>query len=202
MSRDGDALVVLLLLIAWSRSSSAQPSSSSPLPAPTPEPAPEPAPPVDSGKPPQRATRKPWSEETMRHFNIAMSGTAGVDSRVVLLGIAAASNFDPGFYLGNNVGLLAVRREHLKDVGYQGPELYSLDPEAQFPWIARVIAYRIASTGADEPKDVADLAVLLNPTTPTVTTILRNEAKRRAAEVSRTRYYQVHAELLRRVIGS
>lgn len=133
----------------------------------------------------------------MRLFAEKM-GEAGVSPELILLGIAAASDFDPGSYLGNNVGLLMVRRDHLAQTGYTGPELYSLPADDQIPWIAKVIAHRIASTSTT-PDDVGDLAVLLNPVPPKMDAILRQEAKRRSAEVKRTRFYAQHAALLKRV---
>lgn len=124
--------------------------------------------------------------------------SAGVDPALALKAVAAASDFDPGSYLANNVGLMMVRRDHLKEVGFSGGELYALPAEEQIPWIGKVIAYRIASTGAT-PDDVGDLAVLLNPVPRKMDAVLRNEAKRRTVEAERTRYYRQHAALLQRV---
>jgi hypothetical protein len=199
----GNALA--LLLIAWALLSSKSTPAAVPAAPPAP-PAPKgPPPQIESRSPgvpqrstgtPQRATRQPWSIDTMRLFAREMS-RAGVDPRIVLQGIAAASDFDPGFFLGDHVGLLAVRRQHLREIDFPADrELYSMTADEQIPWIGKVIAYRIAS--AEEPEDVSDLAVILNPVPAKMEPLLRGEAKRRAADAERTRYYQTHATLLKR----
>src|SRR4029077_16670805 len=143
-----------------------------------------------------------WSEVTMRVFEQQMRA-AGIDPRVALLGIAAASNFHPDESLGNNTGLLLVSRTDLNDVGYPGvPPFEETDAVHQIPWIARVIAYRIASAGGRAPKDVPELAVLLHPANPTITEVIRNEASRRAAEAEGTMLYISHLNLLKKVLAN
>lgn len=152
---------------------------------------------------PQGATSL-WSEETMRLFERTMR-EAGIDPRVALLGVAAASNFNADEFLGDNVGLLMVRREHLSEVGYPGvPTFEELDAPHQIPWIAKVIAYRLASTGGRvAPTNVGDLAVLLNPiSNPTITDMLRSEGNRRAAEAEASMLYIAHKQLLQHVIAN
>lgn len=143
-----------------------------------------------------------WSENTMRVFEQQMR-LAGVDPHVVLLGIASASNFNADEMLGGYVGLLLVSRQDLADVGYPGvPKFEETDAVHQIPWIARVIAYRMAGAGGAAPKDVPDLAVLLHPANPTITEVIRNEAKRRAAEAEGTMLYINHSNLLRHVLAN
>lgn len=143
-----------------------------------------------------------WSEQTMRLFVDEMHH-AGVDPELVLLGIAAASNFNADEFLGNNTGLLMVRRSDLADLGYPGvPTFEQLDASHQIPWIARVVAYRIASTGGIPPTSVGDLAVLLNPQNPTITEMLRAEANRRAADAQGKSIYIYHHQLLEHVLAN
>ncbi len=150
---------------------------------------------------PQGATGL-WSETTMRLFEKSMR-EAGIDPRVVLLGIAAASNFSADEFLGNNTGLLMVRRDHLSEVGYPGvPTFEELDAPHQIPWIARVLAYRMANTGGTAPTNVGDLAVLLNPANPTITDMLRSEGNRRAQEAEGTMLYIAHKQLLQHVLAT
>lgn len=140
-----------------------------------------------------------WSEETMRLFDQQMR-LAGIDPAVVLLGIGAASHFSADTQLGNTTGLLLVDSQQLRDLGYpEEPAFETLDAPAQIPWIAKVIAYRISSTGRVVPKDVPELAVLLHPASPTVTEVIRSEARRRAAEAEGSMLYIHHANLLRHV---
>lgn len=150
---------------------------------------------------PQGATQL-WSEETMRLFATQMH-EAGIDPRLVLLGIAAASNFNADEFLGGNTGLLMVRRDHLSEVGYPGvPTFEQLDAPHQIPWIAHVLAYRMANTGGAQPTTVGELAVLLNPANPTITDMLRSEGNRRAAEAEGTMIYIAHKELLQHVLAN
>ena len=143
-----------------------------------------------------------WSEPTMRLFVTSMHD-AGIDPRLVLLGIATASNFNADEFLGDNVGLLLLRREHLAEVGYPGvPTFEELDAPHQIPWIARVLAYRMASTGGAQPLTVGDLAVLLNPSNPTITEMMRSEGNRRAALAEGTALYLAHKQLLQHVLAS
>jgi len=144
-----------------------------------------------------------WSEETMRLFATKMH-EAGIDPRVVLLGIATATNFNADEFLGNNTGLLLVRREHLAEIGYPGvPTFEQLDAPHQIPWIARVLAYRMANTGGnDAPTTVGDLAVLLNPSNPTITEMMRSEGNRRAALAEGTALYLAHKVLLQHVLAN
>jgi hypothetical protein len=143
-----------------------------------------------------------WSEVTMRVFEQHMR-LAGIDPQVALLGIAAASNFNTDETLGSNVGLMMVQRQDLVDVGYPGVPLFEqTDAVHQIPWIGKVIAYRIASAGGIGPKDVPELAVLLHPANPTITEIIRNEARRRAAEAEGTMIYIAHSNLLRHVLAN
>lgn len=144
-----------------------------------------------------------WSEPTMRMFAEQMY-QAGIDARLVLLGIAAASNFNADEYLGNNTGLLLVRRDHLSEVGYPGvPTFEELDAVHQIPWIAKVLAYRMAHTGGSAPDNVGDLAVLLNPiANPNITEMIRNEANKRATAAVGTMLYISHDNLLQHVLAN
>lgn len=144
-----------------------------------------------------------WSENTMRMFAEQMD-RIGINPHVVLLGIAAASKFNADETLGPNVGLLLVNREHLRDVGYPDPPAFEeRDAVFQIPWIAKVIAYRVADTGGGAaPDNVGDLAVLLHPTNPTLAEYVRREANRRAAEADSTMLYVSHAELLQHVLSN
>jgi hypothetical protein len=142
-----------------------------------------------------------WSETTMRMFAEQMY-RAGIDARLVLLGIAASSNFNADTALGNNTGLLALRREHLAEVGYpeDGPAFETRDAVFQIPWIAKVISYRIASTGGRVPATIPDLAELLHPSSPELTTYIRSEAEKRAESAKGKMLYIAHDNLLRRVL--
>jgi hypothetical protein len=148
---------------------------------------------------PQGATQE-WSEETMRLF-VQQCRIFGVDPEVVLLGIAAASNFNADEALGGYVGLLLVSREDLASLGYPGvPPFEEIDAPHQIPWLCRVIGYRIASSGGNAPKDVPELALLLHPASnPTIAEVIRNEAQRRAAEAEGTMLYISHFNLLKHV---
>jgi len=153
-----------------------------------------------------------WSEATMRTFVEELAhasaatlpnGGGGIDPEIVLLGIAAASNFNADEFLGSNTGLLMVRRQDLAALGYPGvPSFEEIDAPHQIPWIARVIAYRMQSTGAPAPKSVGDLAVLLNPGTPTITDMLRSEAERRANEALGTMVYMTNHTMLEHVLAN
>lgn len=144
-----------------------------------------------------------WSELTMKLFADQMYN-AGVDARLVLLGIAASSNFNADEFLGNNTGLLMLRREHLAEVGYPGvPTFEELDAVHQIPWIAKVIAYRMATTGGRAPKSVSELALLLHPSSsPTITEVIKAEAERRAAAAQGTAIFIAHDNLLRKVLAN
>lgn len=145
-----------------------------------------------------------WSEETMRLF-VEKMRMFGVDPAVVLLGIAAASHFNPDESLGGYVGLLMVSREDLNSVGYPGvPPFEELDAAAQIPWLAKVIGYRIASTGASSPpRDVPELAALLHPAdNPTIDDVIRKEAGRRAKDAEGSMLYIHHKNLLQHVLAN
>lgn len=142
-----------------------------------------------------------WSEATMQLFAEEMAAVP-IDPFVVLLAIATASNFNADEFLGDNTGLLLVRREDLSALGYPAvPTFEELDAPHQIPWIARVIAYRTADSGADAPKDVAGLAVLLHPGNPTITEMLQSEAERRSEEMRSNALYIEHENLLKRVLS-
>lgn len=148
-----------------------------------------------------RATAQPsgvWSEETMRLFVREMAAVP-IDPDIVLLAIAAASRFDPSAEIGANAGLLLVERDDLERVGVPIPEAFGeLDAEGQIPWIAKVIAHRLA--GARAPTSVPDLAVLLHPfDSPTVQDVIRKEAARRVREAEGTPLYLAQSRLLQRV---
>jgi hypothetical protein len=141
-----------------------------------------------------------WSEATMQLFAEEMAAVP-IDPFVVLLGIARASNFNADEFLGGSTGLLLVQREDLAALGYPAvPTFEELDAPHQIPWIARVIAYRAASSGGAMPTTVEDLAVLLHPANPTITEALRNEARQRAAEMKGHALYLEHEILLRHVM--
>ncbi len=141
-----------------------------------------------------------WSEETMRLF-VQQMRIFGIDPTVVLLGIAAASNFNADEQLGGYVGLLMVAREDLAALGYPGvPSFEEIDAPHQIPWIGRVIGYRIASSGGTAPKDVPELAALLHPATnPNIAAAIRNEAERRARDAEGSMLYLHHKALLQHV---
>lgn len=142
-----------------------------------------------------------WSEQTMQLFAEEMAAIP-IDPFVVLLGVATASNFNADEFLGGNTGLLLVQREDLAALGYPAvPTFEEIDAAHQIPWIARVIAYRIANAGGEPPKSVADLAVLLHPANPTITEALRNEAERRSEAMRGNALYIEHENLLRQVLA-
>lgn len=144
-----------------------------------------------------------WSEPTMRMF-VEQMDRAGISPHVALLGIAAASRFDPTEVLGSNVGLLLVSREHLRAVGYVDPPPFETrDAVFQIPWIAKVIGARLKETGSSSaPDNVGDLAVLLHPTNPTLEPYVRKEANKRASDADGSLLYASHEELLRRVLAN
>lgn len=144
-----------------------------------------------------------WSEATMRLFVREMR-IFGIDPGVVLLGVAAASNFNSDEALGSYVGLLMVSREDLNSIGYPGvPPFEELDAPAQIPWLAKVIGYRIASTGGKPPRNVGELAALLHPAeNPTIADVIRNEAERRARDAQGTSIYIHHKTLLGHVLAN
>lgn len=144
-----------------------------------------------------------WSRVTMEVFVKQMQGVP-IDPALVLLGIAAASNFNADEFLGSNVGLLLVNREDLANVGYPGvPPFEQTEAVYQIPWIAKVLAYRMAAAGGREPKTVGDLAVLLHPgNNPTITEAIRNESERRARDAEGKSIYIHHANLLRTVLAN
>lgn len=150
---------------------------------------------------PQGATEM-WAEDTMRMFVREMD-RAGIIPNVVLLGIAAASHFNADEVMGNNVGLLLVSRDDLRQVGYvEPPPFEQRDAVFQIPWIAKVIAYRIADAGGVAPDNVGDLAVLLHPSNPTIAPYIRNEANRRAHDADGTMLYIHHEQLLQHVLAN
>jgi hypothetical protein len=115
---------------------------------------------------------------------------------VVLLGMAAASAFDPGFYLGESRGLLGIPRDQFS--GYSGPEIQTLTAEQQIPLIADVLKARIAS-GAAAPKDVPDLAVIIHRPPKKIEQTVRDFARTSASNASHTRLYRAYAAMLQRV---
>jgi len=143
-----------------------------------------------------------WSQQTMEAFYDEMSAVP-IDPFVVLLGIATASNFNADEFLGGNTGLLLVQREDLSALGYPAvPAFEEIDAPHQIPWIARVVAYRIADGGGPPPSTVADLAVLLHPANPTITEALHNEAEKRSEAMRGNGLYIEHENLLKHVIAS
>lgn len=142
-----------------------------------------------------------WSESTMQIFAAEMAAIP-IDPYVVLLGIATASNFNADEFLGGNTGLLLVQREDLSALGYPAvPKFEELSAPQQLPWIARVIAYRIANSGGDAPSSVAELAVLLHPANPTITEMLSKEAESRSEQMRSNALYMEHEQLLRHVLA-
>jgi hypothetical protein len=143
-----------------------------------------------------------WSEKTMRLF-VQQMQLAQIDPRVVLHGIAAASNFNADEQLGDYVGLLMVKVDDLALVGYPGvPPFEELDAPGQIPWIARVIAYRMADTGSHVPQTVPELALLLHQASnPNIAQAIRNEAQRRADEAEASPLYQRQREMLQHVLA-
>lgn len=134
----------------------------------------------------------------MRLF-VAEMRRVPIDPKIVLLAIAAASNFDANLSIGNNVGLLMLRRDDLREVGY--PEVVpfeTLTAPEQIPWIGRVISYRTANTG-DVVMSVPDLAVLLAHSQG-VDRVIRAEAERRAERARGTMLYIHHDQLLDSVL--
>ena len=144
-----------------------------------------------------------WSDETMRLF-VQQMRIFGIDPAVVLLGIAAASNFNTDENLGGYTGLLMVSRDDLAALGYPGvPKFEEIDAPHQIPWLARVIGYRIASTGGNAPQNVPELAALLHPASnPNIAQAIRAEAERRAAAARGTMLYIHHENLLKHVLAS
>jgi hypothetical protein len=142
-----------------------------------------------------------WSEATMQIFADEMAAIP-IDPHTVLLAIATASNFNSDEFLGDNTGLLLVRREDLSALGYPAvPKFEELDAPRQIPWIARVIAYRIADANTEPPGTVPDLAVLLHPANPTITEMLRNEAQTRSDQMRSNALFMEHDQLLQHVLA-
>lgn len=161
--------------------------------------------PGSTSTPVPQGSARLWSEPTMRLFADQMFGTA-MDARLVLLAIAASSNFNADEALGNNTGLLMVRREHLAAVGYPdsppAPAFESLDAPAQIPWIAKVLAYLIAERGGSPPTTISDLAALLHPqSSPVVEQVVRKEAERRADGARGSMLFIAQENLLRKVLA-
>lgn len=151
---------LVLLLWALARAAAAAPSE----PAPAEEEEPEHTLP--------RAPRRNWSLDTMRLF-VQQMRSIGLDPDLAFSAIGAASDFDPGSYLGDYVGLAMVRRDDLRAVGYpDGVEFYALKASDQIPWIARVVDARMKATRT-EPKTVGDLAVLLHQPKAAMAALLR-----------------------------
>jgi hypothetical protein len=142
-----------------------------------------------------------WSEETMRLF-VAEMEVAGINPRLVLLGIAAASFFNADAQLGSNVGLLLVSRDHLRELNGPWETFETLNAPQQIPWIGRVIQLRLAQQGGAAPDNVGDLAVLLHPASPAVAEVIRTEANRRATAADQTMLYIAHDNLLRHVLAN
>jgi hypothetical protein len=142
-----------------------------------------------------------WSEATMKLFATRMLAVP-IAPRVVLLAIAAASQFNADTSLGNTAGLLLLNRDDLTDLGYtEPPPFEQLDAPHQIPWIGTVIAYRVADSGRAPPSTVPDLAVLLHPSTPPIEKVIRAEADRRASDAAGTMLYISHDNLLRHVLA-
>lgn len=201
-SRHETAIVVGLIALAWLTGGRSvpwwQPKYSGRRPGPRQAGKGSTTAPVPSG------AAQVWSEDTMRLFVTEMR-KFDVDPRVVLLGIAAASRFNPDEALGGYVGLLMVSREDLNALGYPGvPPFEELDAPAQIPWLAKIIGYRLASTGASHgPRDVPELAALLHPAdNPTIDEVIRKEAGRRAQDAEGSVLYLHHKTLLQHVLAN
>jgi hypothetical protein len=144
-----------------------------------------------------------WTEPTMRLFAQAMFD-AGIDARLVLLGIAASSDFHPDESLGGNTGLLMVQRDDLIAVGYpDGSHPFEdLPTEKQIPWIGRVLGYLISGKGGRPPTTIADLATLIHPVTnPMINLVIRAEANKRADSSRETELFKQQDALLQRVLA-
>jgi len=182
---EGGELLVLLLLLAWGNGDGEEPERPAPV-----------------KRTPQKGASNTWSEDTMRIFEQQMR-SAGVDARVVLLGIAAATAFHPETEVGNRKGLLQVSTEQLDAVGYRGVPFEQLDAPNQIPWIGRVLAFRMAETGGAAPKDVPELASLVSGfSDKQIDAYVRKEAAKRAASAERTTIYQHHKQLLEQVLAT
>lgn len=126
--------------------------------------------------------------------------SVGVDPELAFTAIGAASDFDPGSYLGDYVGLAMVRRDDLAAAGFPpGQQLYSLPASEQIPWIARVLEARMAATG-HKPKTVGELAVMLHRPKSPMVDMVRIAAEKRAADAKRSAFYLRHLPLLRRAL--
>ena len=142
-----------------------------------------------------------WSESTMRLFVVEMQ-FAGVDPRLVLLGISALSNFRSDERVGPTVGLLLTRDTHLSEVGYPvAPPFETLPPAAQFPWLRKVLAYRMADRGGTAPTSLPDLMVLLAPfpAHPKIEAYIRAHALLSKKRAETSTVFLEHEKLLRRV---
>lgn len=146
----------------------------------------------------------------MRLFVQQMHLTA-MDPGVVLRAIAIGSNFRADEVtqtggVGDRVGLLQVMRSQLKDVGYpDDPPFETLDAPEQIPWIARVLAYRIADTGGTPPGNVGDLGVLLfGPPEPSemVASYIRRQAPKEVERVEATMIFISYDNLLKHVLAN
>ena len=143
-----------------------------------------------------------WSEATMRLFVDHMY-SAGIDARLVLLGIAASSDFQPDESLGENTGLLMVQRSDLVAVGYDDDArpFEGLKAPEQIPWIGRVLSYLIASRGGAPPTTIADLALLVHPTSSAVmAAVIRNQAERMAERARQSERFARQDVLLQKVL--
>ena len=130
-----------------------------------------------------------------------------MDARLVLLAIAASSNFNADEVLGDNTGLLMLRREHLAAVGYPdsppAPAFETLDAPSQIPWIAKVLAYLIAERGGTPPTTIGDLAAMLHPqSSPVVEQVVRKDAERRADASRGSMLFTAQENLLRHVLAT
>lgn len=144
-----------------------------------------------------------WSPETMRLFVDTMRHVP-VDPEVVLLAIAAASNFDATTELGpNHSGLLLLSRDVLREVGYPDVVPFAtLDAPEQIPWIGKVIAYRIANTG-NVIMSVPDLAVTLYPPdNARIEKVVRSDAHQRAERARGTMLYLHYLNVLRATLAA
>jgi hypothetical protein len=142
-----------------------------------------------------------WSESTMRLFVVEMQ-YAGVDPRLVLLGISLLSNFRADERVGPTAGLLLTRDSHLQEVGYPGaPTFETLTAPQQFPWLRKVLAYRIADRGGTAPTTLPDLLVLLAPFPehPRIEAYIRTHALLGQKRAETSTVFLEHEKLLRRV---
>jgi hypothetical protein len=146
----------------------------------------------------------------MRLFVQQMFLTA-MDPGVVLRAIAIASNFRADEVrqtggVGDRVGLLQVLRSSLADLGYPAdPPFETLEAPEQIPWLARVLAFRIADAGGTPPGNVGDLGVLLfgpPEPSPMVASYIRKQAVTETARVEATMIFISYENLLKHVLAN